>query len=93
MFFRSNDKSSSIDRKRIEAAMPPREEKVEDTILQKNIRTLLLEVKDLAQLQRIVINQSNIFDIRKCILQSQEQERLNRHNMGFAVDLILDSML
>jgi len=60
----------------------------------KNLKLLLQNIDDLGVIDPLAANKNNILDIRRCIVQYNEQKRINSSAKGGAMtELILDSIL
>ena len=78
-FYKMVDKSNKIEQKnRDQLKIKEQEQDIQVTILKKNLRNLLLEIDDIQAIQHLVQSKNNILDIRRCILQVSEKERLNK---------------
>ena len=88
MFYKTLDKSNKG-----EKVVPQDNEPESDTILKKNIKMMLQEVDDLGSIERSIQAKNNILDIKRCILQNVEKNRINKGSQNFSIDLILESLV
>ena len=88
MFYKTLDKSNKG-----EKVVPQENEPESDTILKKNIKMMLQEVDDLGSIERSIQAKNNILDIKRCILQNVEKNRINKGSQNFSIDLILESLV
>ena len=73
MFYKTLDKSN----KSVKAIINPDEPEA-DLILKKNLKMMLQEIDNLASIERAVQAKNNILDIKRCILQTVEKNRINQ---------------
>jgi hypothetical protein len=63
-----------------------------DLILKKNLRIMLRDIDNLASIEKSVIAKNNFLDIKRCVLQSLEKNRINKGSQNFSIDLIFESL-
>lgn len=54
---------------------------------------MLQEIDDLGAIERSIQVKNNILDIRRCILQTLEKNRINKGSQNYSIDLILESLV
>jgi hypothetical protein len=94
-FYKTSDRSKKIDLEKRTTLFPPNE--TEDTgtmVLKKNLRSLLCEIDDLMSIQHLVQSKNNIQDIRRCILQMADKDKMNKPSVQtFGPELILETLV
>lgn len=93
-FYKFNDKSAKVDAKKKEELQVEKSYDTQTLILKRNLRTLLSEIEDLNSIQHLVSSKNNILDIRRCILQVADKDKLNKSGLlSFSTELILESLV